>query len=209
MLFAEAPVLARAVDLIRLDDSRIGSHALAVLLDHVNKRRALVEVIPGQTIKERIALCHAHRDLGSELDSRLGFPAHDRPDMRLMNVDDPVFYLMGSLAPHLKLLTVQFMNHQQVAVGFTAKQRERLRLGLLGDDGEVPSNVSELPPDRFADHFRSRPALLGHHQKLLARFFPVGTRFRRLSDDRFMQRIDDRFKRLWLGRRLLHGRCCF
>src|SRR5690606_9418600 len=46
MLFAEAPVFARAVDLVRLDDSRIESHAAAILLDHVNERRALVEVIP-------------------------------------------------------------------------------------------------------------------------------------------------------------------
>jgi len=77
VLLAEVPVLVRAVDLIRLDNCRIVSHSLAVLLDHINKRRALVKVVPRQTIKERIALCHAYRDLGSELDARLSFPAHE------------------------------------------------------------------------------------------------------------------------------------
>src|SRR5690606_3345135 len=102
VLFAETPVFARAVDLVGLDDSRIVPHALAVLLDHANERFTLVEVIPRQAIEERIALRHAHGDLGTELDSRFSFPAYDRSDMRLMNTDDPIFNLVRALIIHLK-----------------------------------------------------------------------------------------------------------
>lgn len=88
-----------------------------------------------------------------------------------MSADDPVFNLMSELVIHLKLLAIQLVNHQQVAVGFiTAKLRKRLLIRLLGNDGQVSSDVSKPPPDRFANHFRSRTVLLGDGQILLAAF---------------------------------------
>jgi hypothetical protein len=93
--------------------------------------------------------------------------------MRLMNADDTVFYLVRALVVHVKLLTVQFMNHQQVAIGFPAKQREWLRLGLLSDVGEVASNVTELPPNRLCESLSVTACVVWTRPETACAPFPV------------------------------------
>lgn len=177
MLLAKVPVLAGAIDLIRLYDSWKIAEATTVVLDRLDELYTLVEVIPGRMIQESVTFRHADSELCAELHSRLRFPAHDRPYMRLMDAHDAVFDLVRSRPIHVELLAVQFMNHQQITIGFATQQRKRLCLCLFGNDGQISSDVSKLPSDRFANDFRSRPALFGHRQKLLARLFLVGARF--------------------------------
>lgn len=104
-----------------------------------------------------------------------------------MSADDPVFNLMSELVIHLKLLAIQLVNHQQVAVGFiTAKLRKRLLIRLLGNDGQVSSDVSKPPPGSLCESLSVPDGAAWRRPDIACGFFPVGARLWRFTNKRFV-----------------------
>jgi len=122
VLLAEGAILPDAVDPVAMDRFRIMPEALPIGFDLSDQIIRFVVRIPVESIKEdRPLVRRAGRQLGANLRRRRRFAPHNGTHMGLAEADDPPGNPVAAVLIQPVLLTIQLLNHQQVAVPATRK----------------------------------------------------------------------------------------
>lgn len=112
--------------------------------------------------------------LGSELGLRSGLPTHDGTNMRLIDTDDAIVYLMSAGCKHLELLGINGLDDPVLLLHPGGEWKQGKAIELSFNRLEVPSQVLELGFDASADDFPSWIFVLGDLEKALPGYFSIG-----------------------------------
>src|SRR5690606_10868018 len=195
-LFAIRSVLTIPVDLIGQNLLWVHPEAFLIRLYRFDQGDAFVEVVPLPTLQESKPLHHTDGHLRPKFDFRFGFPSNNRSNVWLVDVDNPIFYLVHSLCIHHVLLAIQLLNDKQLFILPPAERCERSDRCQFFDDAKITLEESKLLTDPSTQGSVPDPTLLRESQVRTARFFPIRAWFRAMTHMRLVQRIDDRFQLL-------------
>ena len=206
---AERSIGESPIDLISTDHFWVVTVAAAIGSRLRLQAFSFIVGVIAQMIQEcKADACHRNRDLGPELNIAPRLAVHDRPDMGLVQTDDPVGNTPAIRVIENALLANAFTHHQQFLIPVTTCHKQACPTCDQGIDADqVALQMAELLFDRPADLADARALLLGHAKGLLPSLLAVCSRLwaKGLSDLR-MHRVNQRLvdftcliEKRWIG----------